>query len=514
MSLLSSISLTPTPLPFVGLALLAGVLYLRSLILWRKRTRGRPLPPGPPGLPIVGNFWDMPTSRWWLGFNDYCTKYGDIIHLKVFNQHVVILGSAEAVRFLDWRSANTSDRQLTPSIALADHSWSFDLFQYGPKWRHYRRVFWQHFHPGAITKYRPLQEKAMHTFLARVLKNPSKVQEYIQRTFAEAILKIAYGVDVVDENDETVEMINEGVAGVRELLVFGGFLVDYLPFLRYAPSYLPGCGFQKQFKVWARANQRLRNFPYQRLVDAMNQGEAPQCILADILAGAEGEYKTWPYEIEVLANSTSSTLQAVLLAMSLYPEVQKKAHAELDTVVGHDRLPDLDDRDQLVYLNAIIKESLRWLPTAPLGQSHYTTVDDEFAGYFIPAGTIVQGNIWGCTHDPAVYDHPDEFRPERFIRDGQLDPSVQDPATIVFGFGRRICPGRHFADIALFINIAALLHVFDITPPLDENGNQIKIEPSMTDCMVAYPEDSRCTIKPRGPWAEAVIANAVSEPTY
>lgn len=80
--------------------------------------------------------------------------------------------------------------------------------------------------------------------------------------------------------------------------------------------------------------------------------------------------------------------------MSLYPEVQKKAQAELDAVVGHDRLPDLDDRDSLVYLNAVIKESLRWLSVSPLGQSHYTMVDDEFAGYFIPAGTILQGNIW------------------------------------------------------------------------------------------------------------------------
>lgn len=129
----------------------------------------------------------------------------------------------------------------------------------------------------------------MHTFLARVLKNPSRVQDYIQRyawprsippefgvyltlwcsTFAEAILKMAYGVDVVDEHDETVEVINEGVEGVRELLVFGGFLVDYLPFLRHVPSYLPGCGFMKQFETWARANQRLRNVPYQRLVEAM-----------------------------------------------------------------------------------------------------------------------------------------------------------------------------------------------------------------------------------------------------
>ena len=108
-------------------------------------------------------------------------------------------------------------------------------------------------------------------------------------------------------------------------------------------------------------------------------------------------------------------------------------------------------------------------------------------------------------HDPALYEDPDVFRPERFIRDGKLDPSVQDPLAFVFGFGRRfvstppscsgghktttvrgqdthmvghrICPGRHYAEAAQFINVASVLHVFDITPPLDETGKPIVIEP-------------------------------------
>ena len=91
---------------------------------------------------------------------------------------------------------------------------------------------------------------------------------------------------------------------------------------------------------------------------------------------------------------TISTLQAVLLALCLHPDVLKKAQAELDAVVGPTRLPEFSDSDSLIYLNAVIKESLRWLSVSPLGQSHYTMVDDEFAGYFIPAGTILQGNIW------------------------------------------------------------------------------------------------------------------------
>ena len=80
--------------------------------------------------------------------------------------------------------------------------------------------------------------------------------------------------------------------------------------------------------------------------------------------------------------------------MSLYPEVQKKAQAELDAVVGHDRLPDFEDRDSLVYVSAIIMECLRWFNVAPLGLSHSTIDDDEYEGYFIPAGTNIMANVW------------------------------------------------------------------------------------------------------------------------
>ena len=88
-------------------------------------------------------------------------------------------------------------------------------------------------------------------------------------------------------------------------------------------------------------------------------------------------------------------------------------------------------------------------------------------------------------HDPEVYDHPDEFRPERFLKDGQLDPTVRDPLAYVFEYGRRKCPGRHYAEAALFINTVSVLHVFDITPPLDGDGIPIRIEPHMSDGLVS-----------------------------
>ena len=148
-------------------------------------------------------------------------------------------------------------------------------------------------------------------------------------------------------------------------------------------------------------------------------------------------------------------MQAVFLAMSLHPEVQKTAQMELDRVVGPSRLPDFRDLDSLVYVRAVLKEAMRWHTVTPLGIPHRTKKDDVFDGYFVPAGTILIANIWcvtfrslipsarvrtaarACMHDPDEYEDPDEFRPERFIRDGKLDPNIRDPLAFAFGFGRR-----------------------------------------------------------------------------
>ena len=96
--------------------------------------------------------------------------------------------------------------------------------------------------------------------------------------------------------------------------------------------------------------------------------------------------------------------------MALYPEVQKKAQAEIDTVVGPNRLPDFHDRPSLPYINAVVKESLRWNLVLPFGRffvtiiitiltssqgvPHMSTSDDEYNGYYIPKGTILMANAW------------------------------------------------------------------------------------------------------------------------
>lgn len=94
------------------------------------------------------------------------------------------------------------------------------------------------------------------------------------------------------------------------------------------------------------------------------------------------------------ANTSADTMAAFFVAMVLYPDVQKRAQLELDAVVGADRLPDFSDRPSLPYLNALVKELLRWHVVAPIGVPHRVVADDEYDGYLIPSGASVFVNIW------------------------------------------------------------------------------------------------------------------------
>jgi cytochrome P450 len=145
--------------------------------------------------------------------------------------------------------------------------------------------------------------------------------------------------------------------------------------------------------------------------------------------------------------------------MALHPDVQRKAHAELDAVLDGTHLPTFDDENELPYVGAIVKEVFRWHPVVPLGDfpahetfdicqlilfvaiPHRLTEDDVYEGYLIPAGSTVIGNAWAILHDPEFFPNPESFHPERFLKSGDSNRFPD----VAFGFGRRICPGQHMA---------------------------------------------------------------------
>lgn len=94
------------------------------------------------------------------------------------------------------------------------------------------------------------------------------------------------------------------------------------------------------------------------------------------------------------ADTSVTAVKTFIAVLLLHPDIQAKAQAEIDAVIGPNRLPDFEDKPKLPYLNAMLKETLRWEPVTPMGMPHMSTEDDIYQGYFIPKGSIVTGNTW------------------------------------------------------------------------------------------------------------------------
>jgi cytochrome P450 len=176
--------------------------------------------------------------------------------------------------------------------------------------------------------------------------------------------------------------------------------------------------------------------------------------------------------------TTSIALMWWTFAMVAFPEAQRRAQAELDAVVGRARLPTYADAPRLPYVRAIIREVLRWRPVARLGLPHVAVEDDWYDGMLIPKGATCMANIWHCNHDRSVFgDDADEFKPERHLGDsGELLPGPKETnleGHVSFGFGRRVCVGRHLVNDSLFIYTATILWAASLKCGRDENGKEL-----------------------------------------
>nr|VWO97913.1 Zn(2)-C6 fungal-type domain-containing protein [Ganoderma boninense] len=306
-----------------------------------------------------------------------------------------------------------------------------------------------------------------------------------------------YGIEIQEPHDEYYQMIEKMGDVGEEIVVPGRFPVEAFPALRYLPSWFPGGAFKK----WAADAKRHISravedlFERSKSVTSVDSSKRPMIrqILRDSASQGDEELEKMCKEVAATmylagADTSNAMTGAFFLAMAMYPEVQKKAQQELDAVVGTDRLPDFSDRSSLPYINAIVKELLRWHPATPIGVPHRVQADDEYKGYLIPASTSIFVNVWDILRNPEIYAQPEDFMPERFLDSaGNVDIDGRDPADVLFGFGRRVCPGRHFADSVLFILCATVLWAFEIGPPVDEDGAPIPIKREASDhCMVSY----------------------------
>lgn len=160
------------------------------------------------------------------------------------------------------------------------------------------------------------------------------------------------------------------------------------------------------------------------------------------------------------SETSSSTIEWALSELLRSPEKMIKVKAELATVIGPNRKFKESDIDNLPYLQAVIKETLRLHAPIPFLVPRKALQDTEFMGYHIPKNTQLFVNAWAIGRDPECWDEPSSFKPERFIG-SNVDYKGQHFELIPFGAGRRMCAGVPLADRMLHLALGSLLHEFD-----------------------------------------------------
>jgi cytochrome P450 len=219
--------------------------------------------------------------------------------------------------------------------------------------------------------------------------------------------------------------------------------------------------------------------------------------------------------LEAGSDTTASTLYGFILACIIWPDVQRKMQ-EIDRVVGPDHLPTIEDYQNLPYVRACIKESIRWMPTVILGVPHATLQEDTYKGWRIPAGATVINNVWAIHMDPHRSPSPRVFNPDRFASDPR---SLYESATgeavkrdnYVFRARRRLCQGIHIAERSLALGISRLVWASDFSPVLyEKTGKPVAYGGNdLVGDLTVQPQDYKCNIESRSDNQADIIRDAV-----
>ncbi|KZP23267.1 cytochrome P450 [Athelia psychrophila] len=459
----------------------AALSYLAS-------TKASRYPPGPKGWPLIGNLFDAPKAgSEWVDYHEMCKKYNsDVVYMKILGQSILVLDSLEAItELLDKRSNIYSSR---PRFVMFVELQSDRTI---PS----RRTALMGYSCG----YLDLKAK---TSGQSIFDTPGS-------QIGATIIDTAYGIKALPEDDPVINLADEAVRLAGITIIPGRFLVETLPILKYVPAWFPGASFQRVAQEGKAVGRDLVEVPFDQVKRAMADGTAQPSFALNCLQRINlgGDVEAQETAIKGCAatmfgagaDTTVSTLATFFLAMMKYPEVQAKAQRELDSVLGFGQLPDFGDEDSLPYITAMVKECLRWEVVSPIAVPHLSTADDEYKGYHIPAGTLVIPNSWAVLNDENTYPDPFTFNPDRFMTDGNLDPEA------AFGYGRRICPGRHMARDTIWINIGCILACFNIEKPLDAHGNTVEPSVNYISQLVRHPEAFDCRFKPRSKYVEDMI---------
>ncbi|XP_069701115.1 methyl farnesoate epoxidase-like isoform X2 [Periplaneta americana] len=456
------------------------ILFLVCLDIMKPRG----FPPGPMWLPVLGNLLWFRQQKTVLGYYHFVwsslyTQYGPVVGLRLGRDRIVIVSGYDAVRDVllreefDGRPDGFFFRLRTFGKRLGV------VFTDGPGWLEQRRFCLRHLRKFGLGK--RSMEAQIETEAGELVQSlriqcrggeaPLQLHDVFDVCVLNTLWAMLAGHRFALDDQRLKELLEIVHASFRMLDVSGG-LLNQMPLMRFiAPN---SCGYKQILGVlqpmWGFLKETIEEHrsTFSRdcardLIDSFieemesrngkaglmfNDLQLVSLCLDLFMAGSE---------------TTSNTLGFAVMYMLLHPDVQSRAQAELDSVVGRDRQPTLQDRPRLCFLESVIMEVQRRANIAPAALPHRALKDAVLMGHTIPEGATLLVSLWSLHMDSEHWGDPEVFRPQRFLDDKGC--VVQDDWFVPFGFGKRRCLGEMLARSSLFLFFSSLLHNFSISLP-------------------------------------------------
>lgn len=435
-----------------------------------------PPPPVVKGWPLVGVVPQV--MRHQLDFiHESFLKYGDIFTLDLGVTDIVCLNHPDYAQHI-WVENFRNYHKGSPFWDRLRNVLGNGLsVSEGEDWRRQRRLFQPHFHKQKMQKMVNVMVEAIEESLVYWQNSkpdePFDVAHAMTHTTMRVIVKTMFGSNI---SEEDIEKTGQNIEYIIKF-IFRAMFIDGLP------SWMPDMGQKK----YAEAIQGVEDLLFKVIDERRKSGELTEDFLSMLIQGAdaEGEDRITPTELRDQAltmfaagyETTSVALALALHYIAQYPEIQEKAYAEAQQVLGSNQ-PNSENVLQLVYLRQIFQESLRcyssiyWVPRVAIN-------DDVIGGYKIKAGQIVAIVTHNIHHNPQFWDDPDRFDPDRFTPEEVK--KRHHLAWLPFGAGQRYCSGREFALIEAQAVLAIILQKYKLVPvpghtPIPQIGATLRIK--------------------------------------
>ncbi|XP_061685177.1 cytochrome P450 2U1 isoform X1 [Syngnathoides biaculeatus] len=448
------------------------------------------IPPGPKPLPIVGNFgpflvpafirrrlgkaWKPPAEA----LTEQAAAYGDVFSLFVGTQLLVVLNGCDVIRDALLNYAEVfSDRPNIPAVSIMTKRKGIVFAPYGPVWRKQRKFCHASLRTFGVGKLslEPCILQGLATVKSELLRLRDEEGEagvdmtpLVTNAVSNVICSLALGERFPRDDRQFATLLGLMVRGLELCVNSPAVLINVFPALYHLPFGV----FGELRRVERDISAFLKNIivKHRDTLDPENPRDLVDMYLAEMAAGAEDSSFNEDYLFYIIGDlfiagtdTTANSLLWILLYLVVHPDVQDKVQAEVDEVVGGGRVPSLTDRGRLPFTEATIMEVQRLTAVVPLGIPHMASKTTDFRGFTIPQGTVLLPNLWSVHRDPAVWEQPDTFRPERFLDDeGKL---VRKECFMPFGIGRRVCMGEQLAKMELFLMVTGLLQAFTFRLP-------------------------------------------------